>query len=194
MIWAPRTHMVTMGGRQGDRGSIVRGRTAPQGAHPSTTPRQEWVLIGLAVVLLLGSTAFVIVYKKLEGNIHAISIGDALGNDRPKAVEVEGPAEAAERADHGLGQPRRHQHRRRHPGLSDTTILLHLSADRKRAYGVSIPRDAMVQRPDCKSKDGKGTRARRADRSSTRRTPSAGRRARSTRSRRSPTSASTTSW
>ena len=30
------------------------------------------------------------------------------------------------------------------PGLSDTTILLHLSADRKRAYGVSLPRDAMV--------------------------------------------------
>ena len=33
------------------------------------------------------------------------------------------------------------------PGLSDTTILLHLSADRKLAYGVSLPRDAMVQRP-----------------------------------------------
>jgi LCP family protein required for cell wall assembly len=41
------------------------------------------------------------------------------------------------------------------PGLSDTTILLHLSADRKRAYGVSIPRDAMVDRPTCLSKNGK---------------------------------------
>ena len=43
----------------------------------------------------------------------------------------------------------------RTPGLSDTTILLHLSADRKRAYGISIPRDLMVQRPICKSRDGK---------------------------------------
>ena len=34
-------------------------------------------------------------------------------------------------------------------GGSDTTILLHLSADRKRAYGVSIPRDSMVDRPAC---------------------------------------------
>ena len=43
------------------------------------------------------------------------------------------------------------------PGLSDTTILLHLSANRKLAYGVSLPRDAMVQRPACERKDGKGT-------------------------------------
>jgi LCP family protein required for cell wall assembly len=42
------------------------------------------------------------------------------------------------------------------PGLSDTTILLHLSADRKRAYGVSVPRDLMVSRPACKRKDGSG--------------------------------------
>jgi len=43
------------------------------------------------------------------------------------------------------------------PGLSDTTILLHLSADRERAYGVSIPRDAMVERPECELDDGEGT-------------------------------------
>ncbi len=36
------------------------------------------------------------------------------------------------------------------PGRSDTTILLHLSADRERAYGVSVPRDLMVDRPACK--------------------------------------------
>ena len=38
---------------------------------------------------------------------------------------------------------------------SDTTILVHVSADRKTVYGVSLPRDAMVARPDCKGKDGK---------------------------------------
>ncbi len=43
------------------------------------------------------------------------------------------------------------------PGLSDTTILLHVSADRKLAYGVSLPRDAMVERPSCERKDGNGT-------------------------------------
>ncbi len=38
---------------------------------------------------------------------------------------------------------------------SDTTLLFHLSADRKQAYGVSLPRDAMVQRPTCYTKDKK---------------------------------------
>ncbi|MGL5825776.1 MAG: LCP family protein [Nocardioides sp.] len=32
---------------------------------------------------------------------------------------------------------------------SDTTILLHVSANRKRSYGISIPRDSMVDRPEC---------------------------------------------
>ena len=38
---------------------------------------------------------------------------------------------------------------------SDTTILVHVSADRKTVYGVSLPRDAMVTRPDCTTEDGK---------------------------------------
>ncbi len=43
---------------------------------------------------------------------------------------------------------------------SDTTILLHVSADRKRAYGVSIPRDSMVDRPECESSTGETLDAR----------------------------------
>ncbi len=38
---------------------------------------------------------------------------------------------------------------------SDTTILVHVSADRKTVYGVSLPRDAMVARPECEGADGK---------------------------------------
>jgi len=37
---------------------------------------------------------------------------------------------------------------------SDTNILLHVSADRQTAYGVSIARDTLVTRPDCTSTDG----------------------------------------
>lgn len=39
-------------------------------------------------------------------------------------------------------------------GVSDTTILLHVSADRQEAYGISLPRDALVTRPDCETPDG----------------------------------------
>lgn len=37
---------------------------------------------------------------------------------------------------------------------SDTTILVHVSADRSEVYGVSLPRDALVTRPDCEGPDG----------------------------------------
>ncbi|MCR1785223.1 LCP family protein [Nocardioides carbamazepini] len=38
-------------------------------------------------------------------------------------------------------------------GLSDTTILFHLSANREFAYGISIPRDTAVMRPACYRSD-----------------------------------------
>jgi LCP family protein required for cell wall assembly len=34
-------------------------------------------------------------------------------------------------------------------GGSDTTILLHIADGRRSAYGISIPRDTLVDRPDC---------------------------------------------
>jgi LCP family protein required for cell wall assembly len=38
---------------------------------------------------------------------------------------------------------------------SDTTILLHLSGDRRHAYGISIPRDSIVHRAACYDTTGK---------------------------------------
>jgi LCP family protein required for cell wall assembly len=37
---------------------------------------------------------------------------------------------------------------------SDTTILLHISGDRSRAFAVSIPRDSLVDLPVCKTAEG----------------------------------------
>ena len=37
---------------------------------------------------------------------------------------------------------------------ADTTILLHVSANRRNAYGVSLPRDAIIDRPDCTLRGG----------------------------------------
>ena len=128
--------------------------------HRDTSRRRKVikrVAIGFSVLLVLATSALVITYKKLEGNINAISISDQLGDDRPKAVKVEGPKlplnvlvmGSDNRDGTNIGGDT--------PGLSDTTILLHLSADRKRAFGVSLPRDAMVDRPRCQSKNGKTT-------------------------------------
>ncbi len=74
-------------------------------------------------------------------------------------------------------------------GGSDTTILVHLSADRKRSYAISIPRDSIVDRPDCEDSD-----RRQPTSSGTPPSPSAARCAPWRSSRRTPTSSSTTSW
>jgi LCP family protein required for cell wall assembly len=115
---------------------------------------------GLLVVVLAGGF---FVYQHLNGNITQMDVTKDLGTDRPAKVapvrnEPTKPlnvlilgSDSREGAGNKVGGET--------PGLSDTTILLHLSANRKLAYGVSLPRDAMVERPACKRKDGNGTDA-----------------------------------
>jgi LCP family protein required for cell wall assembly len=96
----------------------------------------------------------VVAYRHFEGNI---STTDFLAGPRP-TEEIKGPinvlvmgSDTREGANaKGTGTPSDT------PGLSDTTILLHLSANRQFAYGVSLPRDAMVERPACPRKNGNG--------------------------------------
>jgi LCP family protein required for cell wall assembly len=115
------------------------------------------VVLVLVVVLVGGF----LVYRHLNRNITSLDVTPQLGTDRPTAAPVKHSAphkpmnvlligtDTRVGQGKGIGGDT--------PGLSDTTILLHLSANRKLAYGVSLPRDAMVKRPTCQRKDGKGT-------------------------------------
>ncbi len=110
-------------------------------------------MVVIIVLLMLLATAFVVIYKQLQGNIDTI---DFEKGPRPEKV-VEGPLNVLV-----MGSDTREGANGKAvggstPGLSDTTMLLHLSANRRSAYGVSLPRDAMVQRPVCRKKNGKGT-------------------------------------
>ena len=112
----------------------------------------------LATMLTLGmvsglSVAFL--YRHLNGNLNVVNVDDQLYN-RPTKVHIDAPkqpvnilvmgSDSRDCAGCGIDQEA--------GGGSDTTILFHLSADRESAYGVSIPRDSLVDRPDCKSSDG----------------------------------------
>jgi LCP family protein required for cell wall assembly len=122
-------------------------------------PLLRAIAISVAVVLVALLGGGFVVYRDLEGNITESPAFEEILGTRPEVVETDtGP--------HGplnvliLGDDTRvGQHSvpgaDATPGLSDTTILLHVSADRKRAYMVSIPRDLMVPRPDCRSKTDK---------------------------------------
>ncbi len=121
----------------------------PKHARPKARGRKllKRAAIGMVVVLMATATAGFFYYRHLEGNIEPI-VPD-LGTDRPDPGP-QGPLNilllgSDERVKGGgvLGAG---------GDLSDTTIVLHLSGDRSRAYAVSITRDLLVDRPACPAK------------------------------------------
>jgi len=114
------------------------------------------VVVALSIVTGLGVVYF---YRHLNGNLTVIQIEDVLEN-RPEKEAVEGPQDplnvlvmgSDSRDCDGCGLDNETG-----GNASDTTILFHLSADRERAYGVSIPRDTIVDRPACKTEEGSKT-------------------------------------
>jgi LCP family protein required for cell wall assembly len=117
------------------------------------------VALTLVTISVVTGVTVAVVYRHLDHNLNVVDITPELGKDRPTAPPVtaqKGPVNIlvmgsdnrdapGDRIDNltGIGQ------------RSDTTILLHLSGDRQRAYGVSVPRDSIVNRPSCLGQDGK---------------------------------------
>jgi LCP family protein required for cell wall assembly len=114
------------------------------------------VLLASVVVLALATALSVVfVYRHLNGNLNVEDITSQLGEDRPEKVYT-GNGEPLNVL--VLGSDTRdcdgcQIDQEAGAEASDTTILLHISADRTRAYGVSIPRDSIVDRPDCGEDD-----------------------------------------
>lgn len=110
--------------------------------------------LSFTVLLALVSAGIVVfAYQKYNGQIHRIA---ALQTNDPNIKEPAKQLHAAnfliigsdtrQGADSGFGSD---------PGQrSDTTILVHLSPDRRRATVISIPRDAWVEIPRCRAPDG----------------------------------------
>ena len=125
------------------------GKHLETGKHPVL----KAVALSTALVLAVLAGTSYLIYRHLEGNVTVSDAFDQITTDRPDKEEVEGPKEPLNililGSDTRAGQSAVAGST---PGLSDTTILLHLAADRSRAYGVSIPRDLMVSRPQCTDK------------------------------------------
>ncbi len=112
------------------------------------------VLTSTTVVMaLIVGLSVAYFYRHLNSNINVSSFTSELIN-RPDEVVVEGPKKPLNIL--VMGEDSRDCEGcaidGEGAGGSDTTILLHVSANRKRAYGISIPRDSMVNRPECKRK------------------------------------------
>ena len=112
------------------------------------------VAITSGVILLIASVAgiFGFAARNLAGNIEALEVISS-----PKPVAETGPLNILlmgtdTRTDQGGGFGSEVEYGG--TGRSDTTILIHLSNDRKSAIAVSIPRDSVVNIPACTKEDG----------------------------------------
>jgi len=137
------------GGKQDAQEGKPKRRAKVKKRH---TVGRVLLVTSLALALVTGLSTLYL-YRHYNGNLDVINVDRQLGNDRPEKKKVEGPKEPLNILVMGSDD-------RDAPGnnidnltgggkRSDTTILLHLSADRKRAYGISIPRDSLVNRPQC---------------------------------------------
>ncbi|WP_345597325.1 LCP family protein [Streptomyces marokkonensis] len=115
---------------------------------------------GLAVAVLAAGAvgAGWAVYTKLDGNITSDEAAAAelarYAKERPTALVPGARNVLLIGSDSRAGDGNARYGRDSGTERSDTTILLHLSADRDNATAVSLPRDLMVDVPDCRRPDG----------------------------------------
>ena len=142
----------------------------PRAVRHARSERHHRILQGSALVLV-GALSFIgtgaaTAYVRLQNNIQSADIEHLLGDDRPEVVVTPDPDDPNQGmpvnilvlgtdsrvgsedvvADGEEGQ------------RSDTTIVMHISADRQRVEMVSIPRDSLVDIPDCLREDGSTSR------------------------------------
>ena len=113
----------------------------------------------LTVLLLAAVATGALAWRQLQGNITAVDVTSKLGDDRPTAepTEIDGGRPLnilVVGSDTRAGDNDFIGGADKGEGRSDTTLVLHVAADRSRAMGVSIPRDSMVDMPDCTGLDG----------------------------------------
>jgi LCP family protein required for cell wall assembly len=147
-------------GGHGSRGGGKRG-----GGHNGDRRRRRrralrWSATILAVVILGTAGAGYLYYQHLNGNIHKgqRSSGDSKAKKaRPNAagqtpmnILLIGSDSRNSDENVKLGGSRDN---RGNPPLGDVQMLIHLSADRKSASVVSIPRDTRVDIPKCTDPD-----------------------------------------
>ncbi|MFJ4063423.1 LCP family protein [Streptomyces albogriseolus] len=149
-------------------GQGATGRPVGPGAGSSASGRgtvrrrrRRWVWgvgLGVSLALVGAAAAGWAVYMKLEGNITPDEAAAAelarFEKDRPTALVKDALNILLIGSDSRAGAENGRYGRDPGTERSDTVILLHLSAGRRSATAVSVPRDLMVDVPDCRRPDG----------------------------------------
>ncbi|MCX4908208.1 LCP family protein [Streptomyces sp. NBC_00878] len=153
----------------GTRGAVPGPAAGPAvGASPTGAGvrrrRRRWLrytAIGVAVIVVGAAGAGWALYEKLNGNITSDDDTAAelarYEKERPTSLVRDAQNILLIGSDSRSGNGNRKYGRDSGTERSDTTILLHLAANRRSATAMSLPRDLMVDVPSCRRPD--GTRA-----------------------------------
>ena len=148
--------------------AVTGPRQPPRHVRRTSTGRRvaRTVAITAGVIALGGATGAAALYHQVAGGIDRADVDQFLADDRPDTTE---PAPEDGYAGQPLnilvmGTDSRDGENAAIAGdedgmRSDTTVLVHLSADRTRVELVSIPRDSLVRIPSCTLEDGSTTRS-----------------------------------
>uniref|UniRef100_A0AAU2JV28 LCP family protein n=1 Tax=Streptomyces sp. NBC_00049 TaxID=2903617 RepID=A0AAU2JV28_9ACTN len=131
---------------------------------PSKRSRKKRVFVSISlallVLLLIAGGAGWWAYSHLNSNIDSVDLDQAIGADnRPEKVVAGAQNILVLGSDSRAGANGDLDHGNVSGARSDTAMLLHIPEGRKKATAVSIPRDTLVSRPDCKDGDGKTVKA-----------------------------------
>ncbi|MEU8772488.1 LCP family protein [Streptomyces sp. NPDC048606] len=111
-----------------------------------------WTAAGLVLVAAGGGWW---AYEHLNGNIDSVDLDQAIGTDnRPAKVVADAQNILVLGSDSRAGANGDLDHGDVSGARSDTAMLVHLPKGRARATAVSIPRDTLITRPECKDADG----------------------------------------
>ncbi|MFJ8472910.1 LCP family protein [Kitasatospora sp. NPDC094011] len=120
----------------------------------------RWSACAVAALVVVGGGAGAYAYLKLNGNIKSVDIDSRLGDARPPAATdgsfnilvLGSDSRVGENGDLAGGDTG-------DTARSDTAMVVHISQDHSRATIVSIPRDTLVDRPQCTDNSGKAAPA-----------------------------------
>jgi LCP family protein required for cell wall assembly len=134
-------------GTSGPRHRAKGRRRKPRGKRRKGLLVVAWTAAGIVV---LGGSGVGYLYFKLNGNLDSVDIDQALGTDRPQKTD-DGSENILV-----LGSDTRAGGNKKLGGgtddgtaRSDTAMIVHVHEGHKKASVVSIPRDTIIDRPEC---------------------------------------------
>ncbi|MEW1762513.1 LCP family protein, partial [Streptomyces cyaneofuscatus] len=114
-----------------------------------------WTGGSMAFVVLVAGVGGYVYLKHLEGNVSTTDVGTAgsssFKKDEAFNILIIGTDKRTGEGNEGYGD-------KGSVGHADTNILLHVSEDRSNATALSIPRDLIVDIPDCETTQEDGTK------------------------------------